>query len=193
MVGFLVMLSKKQSFNTIQDGGGQKNLKSKSCYIMLGSLSHHQINNKCNRVKGWCWRWLIYDLCNFLLHNMLRVFRSNHYCSWKFHEFLRKTPVLESLFEKSCRPSGLFHICFCLYPIIDVNYVVILRRTLLWIFGKRFMKTLKKKNIHFTTNISLYMGQRHFEVLWSFILHINVKVCFVFKKQSLCSYSIVYV
>ena len=47
-------------------------------------------------VKGWHWRWLIYALHNFLLHNnMLRVFRSNHHCSWKFHG---KTPVLESLF-----------------------------------------------------------------------------------------------
>ena len=60
-------------------------------------------------------------------------------------------------------------------------------------FWKAVYENVEKKNIHFTTNISLYMGQRHFEVLWSFILHINVKVCFVFKKQSLCSYSIVYV
>ena len=29
-----------------------------------------------------------------------------------------------------------------------------------------------KKNIHFTTNISIYTGHRHFEVLWSFILYI---------------------
>ena len=30
-----------------------------------------------------------------------------------------------------------------------------------------------KKNIHFTTNISIYTGHRHFEVLWSFILYIS--------------------
>ena len=29
---------------------------------------------------------------------MLRVFRSNHHSSWKFHKFHRKTTVLESLF-----------------------------------------------------------------------------------------------
>ena len=29
---------------------------------------------------------------------MLHVFRSNNHCSWKFHKFHRKTPVLESLF-----------------------------------------------------------------------------------------------
>ena len=46
------------------------------------------------------WRWLIYALCNFLLcNNMLHVFRSNHHCSWKFHRFHRKKPVLEFLFE----------------------------------------------------------------------------------------------
>ena len=33
-------------------------------------------------------------------------------------------------------------------------------------------KRQKKKNILFTTNTSVYMGHRHFEVLWSFILYI---------------------
>ena len=56
-------------------------------------MSHHWDNNKCNRVKGQHWRWLIYALCNFLLH-MLHVFRINHHHSWKFHKFYRKTPVL---------------------------------------------------------------------------------------------------
>ena len=64
----------------------------------LSLMSHHQVNNKCYRVKGRHWRWLIYALRNFLLHNMLRVFRSNNHCSWKFHRFHRKTPLLESLF-----------------------------------------------------------------------------------------------
>ena len=65
----------------------------------LSLTSHHWINNKCNRVKGWCWRWLIYAQRNFLLHNMSHVSRSNHHCSWKFHKFHRKIPVLESLFS----------------------------------------------------------------------------------------------
>ena len=65
----------------------------------VGLMSHHWVNNKCNRVKGWHWRWLIFALRNFLLcSTMFRVFRSNHHCSWKFHKFHRKTPVLESLF-----------------------------------------------------------------------------------------------
>ena len=68
---------------------------SKSCNIML----EHRVNNKSSRVKGRHWRWLIYCLRNFLLHdNMLRVSRSNHPFSWKFHKFYRKKPVLESLF-----------------------------------------------------------------------------------------------
>ena len=58
-------------------------------------MSHHQVNNKCNWVKRQCWQ--IYALCNFLLYT-LPVFRSNHNCSWKFHKFHRKTPVLGSLF-----------------------------------------------------------------------------------------------
>ena len=72
----------------------------KSHHIMCSLISHYLVKNKCNRVKGRHWRWLIYVLCNFLLHsNMLRVFRSNHNCSWKFHRFHRKTPVSESLFS----------------------------------------------------------------------------------------------
>ena len=45
-----------------------------------------------------------------------------------------------------------------------------------------YHKNIKKyNNIHFTTNITIYMGHRHFEVLWSFFVHI-VKVCSVFQK-----------
>ena len=58
--------------------------------------------------------------------------------------------------------------------------IVILWRALLWIFKKWFMKTLKQKNIHFITDISLYIRSQTF---WSFLkfyfVHI-VKVCFVY-------------
>ena len=65
----------------------------------LSLMFHHWVKNKCNRVKGRCWIWLIYAICIFLLcNNMLHIFRSNHR-SWKFHKFHRKTPVLESLFS----------------------------------------------------------------------------------------------
>ena len=63
-------------------------------------MYNHQVNNKCNRVKGWRWRWLIYALHIFLSrNNMLHVFRSSHHCSWKLPKFHRKTPVLKSLFS----------------------------------------------------------------------------------------------
>ena len=42
-----------------------------------------------------------------------------------------------------------------------------------------------KRNIHCTTNISIYTGHRHFEVLWRFILYIFLTVCFVFKNSHL--------
>ena len=34
----------------------------------------------------------------YIILCILCVSRSNHHCSWKFHKFHRKTPVLESLF-----------------------------------------------------------------------------------------------
>ena len=49
----------------------------------------------------------------------------------------------------------------------------------------------KQKNIPFTASTSTSKGHRHFEVLKFYFVHI-VKVCFVFKKQSLCLYSPVY-
>ena len=61
----------------------------------------------------------------------------------------------------------------------NIRSLVILQRTLLWIFGKWFMKILKKP-FHFTTcpfisHLSFHftksMGHRHFEILWSFILY----------------------
>ena len=87
-----------------------------SCLVLM---SHHQVNNKCNRVKEWCWRWVIYALHNFLLGNkMLHVFRSNHHCSWKFHKFHRKHLCLSVLKKlQTCRPV-LY--CFFLYVIIHV-------------------------------------------------------------------------
>ena len=65
-----------------------------SCSI---PMSDYRVNSKCNRVKGQRSRWLIYALLNFLLRNMLHVFRNNHRCSWKFPKFCWKTPALGSL------------------------------------------------------------------------------------------------
>ena len=67
-------------------------------------MSHHRFNIKCNNSNNKSKRTalkialLIYALLNFYCVIMLRIFRSNHHCSWKFHKFDRKTPVLESCF-----------------------------------------------------------------------------------------------
>ena len=122
----------------------------------------------------------------FLLHNnILCVFRSKHHCSWKFHKFHRKTPVLESLL-KSYRPADLFHVGFSLYPIIHVNYVksYCLFKHFYGFSEIGLWKCWTKKNFHFTTNISIYMGHRHFEVLWSFILYILWRFLFLSLKNS---------
>ena len=157
-------------------------------------MSHYRFNNKRNRVKGQCWRWLIYTLHSFLLHNMLCSFRSNQHCSWKFHKFHRKTPVLESLFERIVGYCFFFKMMklsrlFCMNKLYFCrNYFVTDRchkghKNIIdlmlfygehWIFGKWFMKMSKKRTfISQQTYVTLiHQGHRHFEVLWSFILYI---------------------
>ena len=138
--------------------------------------SCHLVKNKCNRVKGWHWRWLIYALHNFLLCNILHVFRSNHDYFLKFLKFCRKTPVLESLFSLKWQNYINPYFCQdwhhnCAKNTVDL---FILQKILLWILGKWFMKALKKV-IHFTTNISMYTGHRHFEVIMLIFLCICIK------------------
>ena len=67
--------------------------------FLLSACSSQSHATSClNGVEERRWRWLIFALHIFLLHdNMLGAFRSNHHCPWKFHKFHRKTPVLESL------------------------------------------------------------------------------------------------
>ena len=116
---------------------------------------------------------------------MLHVFRSNHHCFWKFHKFHLKTPELESLFlikmmelyKDICsawisRTSAqIFSRRLMSYMSQKYSrYIAILWRTILWIFRKWYMKTPKKK--HSFHNKHIYIGHRHFEVLWSFILYI---------------------
>ena len=75
-------------------------------------MSHRRVNNKCNRVKGQHWRWLSYALYFLLCNNIFHVSRSNHHYSWKFHEFYRKTPVLESLFKNAAGMQAYFVFVF---------------------------------------------------------------------------------
>ena len=151
----------------------------------LNLMSHHWINNKCNRVKGWRWRWLIYALCNFYFVIICSVFPEV------------TTTVLESFTNSTEK-----HLCWTLFFSLKWwNYIKVfvlhdkpyfcrifilkdwhhkwVKNTidLLLFYGEFFngflesdLRKLQKKNIHFTTNISIYTGQRHFEVLWSFIL-----------------------
>ena len=111
---------------------------------------------------------------------MLHVFRSNHHCSWKFHKFHRKTPVLESVFKKV---AGLFHVCFSLYPIIHVNNIKSHRlyKHFYGFLENDLWKLWKKKTLH-NKHIYIYGSQ----TFWSFVrfcfLHM-VKVHFVFKNS----------
>ena len=161
---------------------------SSQCHATLCAslMSHHRVNNKCNRVKGQRWRRLIYALRIFLLCNMLRVFRSNHHCSWKFHKFQRKTPVSECFFLKMMK---LYRHLFCMnktYFCRNFHFLVDWRHKhlknivdLLLFYGENYygflgsdLRKKSEKNIHFTIIISIYTGHRHFEVFLSFILYI---------------------
>ena len=124
-----------------------------------------------------------------------------------FHKFYRKTPVLESLFflkmMKLCKDICSAWICRTsakFFILIDWHHKRLKNIIDVLLFcGEHFYGFLEgdlwkrwKKKKHFTTNISIYTGHKHFEVLGSFMkfhfVHI-VKVCFVFKKLSLCLYS----
>ena len=82
-------------------------------------MPHHQVNNKCNRVKGLHWRWLIYALRNPLLHNNVTCFQKQPSLFLKVSQIPRENICV----GVSCRSAGLFHVCFSLYLIIHVNYV----------------------------------------------------------------------
>ena len=61
-------------------------------------ISYYRVSNKCNRIRT---ALKMANLCTTyfsLRNNILRVFRSNHHCSGKFHKFHKKTPVLKPIF-----------------------------------------------------------------------------------------------
>ena len=115
----------------------------------LSLMSHYWVNNKCNSLKQQPWRCLIYNLCNFSLHNsMLHVFTSNHH--WKkVSQIPQENTCVALSFQKRCRHAGLLHVYFS--PCLIIHVVM-----LLWISERWFMKSLKK-TIHFTTNINIYI------------------------------------
>ena len=139
----------------------------------------------------------------YIILCILCVSRSNHHCSWKFHKFHRKTPVLESLFFfKLMKLYNIIWYLFCMnkpyfcrnFFLIDWCHKRLKNKIDLLLFYEEHLiyEKLKKKNIHFITNISIYIQSQTF---WSFMkfyfVHI-VKVYFVFKEQLLCLYSSIY-
>ena len=152
----------------------------------------YRINNKCNRVKGWRWRWLMYALNNFYCVIICCLFSEATTTVLESFTNSIEKHLCWSLFLKklqACRPiSGL------LFSIPDnscwFRQILSIVWTLLWIFGNWFMKMSRKK--HFATNIYIYGSSQTF---WSFIRFYFVHMArgfFVFKNQSLCLHSSVY-
>ena len=143
------------------------------CYLLISVKVSCLINAITVTVKGRHWRWLIYTLHNFLLHhNMLRVFRSNHHCSWKFHKFQMKTTVLESFSLKWWNYIKTFVLHAAIFFLMNWRHKR-LKNTidLLLFYGEHLYGFLEsdlwkcwKKNIHFTKNISIYESQ----TIWQF-------------------------
>ena len=98
----------------------------KSYHIMLKSHVSSSVNNKCNRVKGQHWRWLILclDVISYYIIMFLEVSQNP----------LKN--MLESLL-KSCRPADLFHVCFSLYP---MKKTFILQQTYLYMLVTDILK-----------------------------------------------------
>ena len=124
-----------------------------------GLMSHHRVNNKCNRVKGQRWRWLIYALRRFLLHNNVMCFQKQpplflkvsqipqeNTCVWVSF-FFKIMKLYKDICSARINRTSAETFLHRLTSQTSQNYnrsIVILRRALLWIFGKWFMKTSKK-------------------------------------------------
>ena len=122
--------------------------------------------------------FLKYFVINHVL-NFMYIYHTQWKISpkWKYYDFARAI---------NCTPKVTW-VCACACTIACVS------GNIMWIFGKWFPKTSEKKNIHFIINISiLYGSQKYWSFMKFYFVHI-VKVCFVFKKQSLCFCSSVYV
>ena len=72
---------------------------SQSHATCLSLMSHYEINNKCNWVKEWHWRWLIYALHNFLLRNNVTWFQKQPPLLLKVSQILQENT--QRLIEKN--------------------------------------------------------------------------------------------
>ena len=127
-------------------------------------VSHHRVNNKCNRVKGRCWRLLIYALHNFLLRN--NMFSKRPPLFLKVSQIPQKNTCVGIFLKKlqACRPiSCLFFLCTRSFMLITSNTIVCINTSM--DFRKLIYENLEREKKHFTTNISIYTGHRHFDVL----------------------------
>ena len=120
--------------------------------------------------------FLKYFVINYVL-NFMYIYNAPWKISkWKYYDFGHAVNCIRKL---GCVPA---HAC----AIVCASW------NSLWIFGKWFTKMLKKKK-HFIKNICiLYGSQTYWSFMKFYFVHI-LKFFFVFKKQSLCLYSSVYV
>ena len=126
---------------------------------------------------------------------MLHVFRSNCHCSWKFHKFHTKKPVMQSFFLKmmklykdicsawiNCTSAEFFsHKLMLQTSQKYIRSIVILWRILPCNFGKPFVKTWGKKHSFHNKHIYIERSQTCWGFMKFYFVHI-AKVCFIFKK-----------
>ena len=123
--------------------------------------------------------FLKYFVINYVL-NFMFIYNAQWKISpkWKYHDFA-------CAINCTCK---LTWVCAC-----TCTYNCMCLREQYVDFWKVIYKNVEKKHIHFLINISILYGSQTY---WSFMnfYFVNImKVCFVFKKQSLCLYSSTYV
>ena len=136
---------------------------------------------------------------------MLHVFRSKHHCPWKFHKFHRKTPALESLFflkmmklYKGICSAWISRTSAKKFFFMDWHHKHLKNVIDLLLFYEEHFHGFsesdlwkRRKKTFISQHIYLYESQIFQSFMKLYFVHI-VKVCFVFKKQSLCLYFSIY-
>ena len=158
-------------------------------------MFYHWVSNKCDRVKGHHWRWLIYAPSNFLLPNNM------------FSEATtRKTPLWSLFFLKMMKLDKEICSAWINRTSADILFLTDRRHKrlkntidLLLLYGQHLYgfsegdlwKCKRQKHLFHKKHIHIHRSQTFWSFIKFYIVHI-AKVCSVFKKQSLCLYSSVY-